>query len=325
MRRAFHRAALLAAAACLLSAPGVHAQKYPDKPVRVVVPSAAGGAPDALTRLLMAELSKALGQQFVVDNKPGASGQIGMREVASAAPDGYTLGYANVVTMAINRSLLPKLNYDPDKDFAPVALVGFTQNLLVVNSSVPVKSVKELIEYARQRPGKLNMASAGNGTTSHLGGELFKAMSGTFLVHIPYRGSPAAIQDLIGGQAQVMFDNIASIGPHVASGRVRALAVSGESRSPLYPDLPTIAEAGVPGYATTAWGGFVAPARTPPAIVQQLNTALNRILSQPEMKQRLAALGFETHVGPPEDLTALARKEAPMWADVVKRSGARVD
>lgn len=318
-------ATTLLSAGLLVAATAADAQKYPDKPVRVVVPSAAGGSPDVLTRLLMAELSKAMGQQFVVDNKPGASGQIGMREVATAAPDGYTLGYANVVTLSINRSLLPKMNYDPERDFAPIALVGFTQNLLVVNAALPIKSVKELIDYARQRPGKLNMASAGNGTTSHLGGELFKAQTNTFMVHIPYRGSPAAIQDLIGGQAQVMFDNLASIGPHVASGRVRALAVSGDKRSPLYPDLPTIAEAGVAGYATTAWGGFVAPAGTPEPIVRQLNAALNTILARADVQQRLAAMGFEAHVGAPDALKALANKEAPMWADVVRRSGAKVD
>lgn len=301
------------------------AQKYPDRPVRVVVPSAAGGAPDALARLLMADLSKALGQQFIIDNKPGASGQIGMRDVASAAPDGYTLGYANVVTLAINRSLLPKLNYDPERDFAPVALVGFTQNLLLVNPSLPARTVRDLIDYARQRPGKLNMASAGNGTTSHLSGELFKAMTGTYLVHIPYRGSPAALQDLMGGQAQIMFDNIASAAPQVAGGRLRALAVSGAARSPLFPDLPTVAESGVPGFATTAWGGFVAPAKTPPAVLTQLNTEINRILSQPDVQRRLAAIGFEVHIGPPEALSQIAAKETPMWADVIKRSGAKVD
>lgn len=323
------RPALIAAMAATLHLSLASAQtptpRYPDRPVRVLVPSAAGGAPDALTRLLMAELSKSLGQQFVVDNKPGASGQIAMRELASAAPDGYTLGYANVVTLAINRSLLPKLSYDPDRDYAPVALVGFTQNLLLVNASLPVKSVRELIDYAKQRPGRLNLASAGNGTTSHLGGELFKSMTGTFLVHIPYRGSPAALQDLVGGQAQVMFDNIASAGPHVGAGRVRALAVSGARRSPLFPDLPTIAEAGVPGYQTSAWGGFVVPARTPGSVVTQLNAELNRILGQAEVQQRLAALGFEVHIGPPEALSAIASRETPLWADVVRRSGAKVD
>jgi tripartite-type tricarboxylate transporter receptor subunit TctC len=317
--------AIAATLTLALGAGAASAQKYPDRPVRVVVPSAAGGAPDALARLLMAELSKSMGQQFIIDNKPGASGQIGMRDVASAAPDGYTLGYANVVTLAINRSLLPKLNYDPERDFAPVALVGFTQNLLVVNASLPVKTVRELIDYARQRPGKLNMASAGNGTTSHLSGELFKAMSGTYLVHIPYRGSPAALQDLMGGQAQIMFDNIASAAPQVAGGRLRALAVSGAARSPLFPDLPTVAESGVPGFATTAWGGFVAPAKTPPAVLTQLNTEINRILSQPDVQRRLAAIGFEVHIGPPEALSQIAAKETPMWADVIKRSGAKVD
>jgi tripartite-type tricarboxylate transporter receptor subunit TctC len=324
MKTRFARLIVLALASALAPVAS-WAQKYPDKPVRVVVPSAAAGAPDALTRLITAELAKSLGTQFVVDNKPGASGQIGMREVASAAPDGYTLGYANVVTLSINRSLLPKMNYDPVADFAPVALVGFTQNLLVVNPTLPAQSVRELVDLAKKRAGQLNMASAGNGTTSHLGGELFKSMTGTFMLHVPYRGSPAALQELIGGEAQLMFDNIASAGPHVTSGRLRALAVSGAKRSPLFPDVPTVAEAGVPGYATTAWGGFVAPAKTPPAIVAQLNAELNKILSQPEMQRRMAALGFETHVGPPDALSAIAAREAPMWADVIKRSGAKVD
>jgi tripartite-type tricarboxylate transporter receptor subunit TctC len=298
---------------------------YPDKPIRVVVPSAAGGSPDTLTRYLVGELAKSLGQAFVVDNKPGAAGQIAMRDLASAAPDGYTIAYANVVTHAINKGLLPTLSYDAEKDTAPIALVAFTQNALVVNPSVPAKSVGELVALAKQQPQKLSMASAGNGTTGHLSGEMFKAATGTQIVHAPYRGSPQAINDLIGGQVQLMFDNLASIGPHIQSGRVRALAVTGNKRSSLFPDLPTMEEAGVKNVVATAWGGFVAPAKTPDAIVSRLNSEINKILARDDVKARLATMGFEPFIGSPVDFAKHSRSETAMWADVIKRSGAKAD
>jgi tripartite-type tricarboxylate transporter receptor subunit TctC len=317
---------LFVAGALMAASLPVFAQtNYPEKPIRLVVPSAAGGSPDAMMRLLGAELTKAMGQAVVIENKPGAGGQTGLRDALTSPADGYTLAYGNVVTMAVNQSLYSKLNYDPVKDIAPVALVAFTQNALVVRNDLPVKTVAELIAYLKKNPGKVTMGSAGNGTTSHLSGELFKSETDTFMLHVPYRGSPAAITDLIGGQIDVMFDNLASIGTHIKSGKVRALAVTGAKRSPLYPDLPTVQEAGVKNFETVAWGGVIAPAGTPPAIIQKLNTEINKILTVQSVKDRFAAIGFETVTAPPAALTQLAVKETPRWAAVIKRSGAKVD
>lgn len=317
---------LQAAGAALLCPPLLaRAAAWPERPIRLVVPSQAGGSPDILCRLLTQELARTLGQPFVIDNRPGASGNIGMQEIARAAPDGYTLGYGNVGTLAINRSLFKSLPYDPDRQFTPVALLGYTQNALVVRNDLPARNVRELIALAKARPGKLVMGSAGNGTTGHLGGELFKSMTGTFLVHVPYRGSPQAIQDLVGGQIDLMFDNVASIGPHVRNGRVRALGVSGRTRSTLFPEVPTIAEAGVPGYETTAWGGLVAPAGTPRDIVLRLNTEINQALGLPALHEKFAALDFATTLGPPERLAERATRETRLWADIIRRSGAQVD
>jgi tripartite-type tricarboxylate transporter receptor subunit TctC len=229
-----------------------------------------------------------------------------------------------VGTLAINRSLYSKLPYNPDA-LTGIALTGTVANALVVRNDLPVRSVKELIEYARARPGKLVMGSAGNGSTGHLGGELFKAMTGTFMVHVPYRGSPAALQDLIGGQIDLMFDNLASIGPHIQSARVRALGVSSTRRSTLFPELPTIDEAGVKGYETTAWGGLVGPQGLPVAVVNLLNAEVNRIIAIPAVRDKYRKLGVETMSSPPNLIMTLAKLETPRWAEVVKRSGARVD
>ncbi len=303
---------------------GTGAQAFPSRPIRLVVPSAAGGAPDTICRVMGNELATALGQPVVIDNKPGAGGAIGMAEVARAAPDGYTLGYGNVVTLAINKSLYAKLPYDPDS-LTSVALLGTVQNALVVRKDLPVMSVQELIAYAKSRPGKLTMGSAGNGTTGHLGGELFKSLTGTFITHVPYRGSPQAIQDLIGGQIDLMFDNLSSIAPHIKDGRVRALGVSGARRSPAFPQLATIQEAGVKGYETTAWGGIVGPNGLPGEIVTRLNQEINRILASPAVRTRYSAMAFETLASPPNLLMTMAKLEGPRWADVIKRSGAKVE
>jgi tripartite-type tricarboxylate transporter receptor subunit TctC len=301
------------------------AAQWPERPIRLVVPSAAGGSPDALCRLLTNELSKLLGQAIIVDNKPGASGNIGMVDIVNSAPDGYTLGYGNVVTLAINKSLFKKLPYDSERQLVPVALLGYVQNALVVRKELGVNSVKELIALARSKPGVLSMGSAGNGTTGHLCGELFKGMAGISMTHIPYRGSPQAIQDLMGGQVDLMFDNLSSISPHIQAGRLKALAVTGARRSALFPAIPTMAESGVAGYDVVAWGGIVAPARTPHAVVAQVNAAINTVLSNPANQEKYAAIGFETLTGPPERLSERAARETPIWADVVKRSGAQVD
>lgn len=297
---------------------------WPSRPIRLVVPSAAGGAPDIICRLLASELAPLLGQPVVIENKPGAGGGIGMSEVSRAAPDGHTLGYGNVVTLAINRSLYSRLPYDPDA-LSGVAMLGSVHNALVVRNELPVTSVSELIAYARARPGRLTMGSAGNGTTGHLGGELFKSLTGTFMVHVPYRGSPQAITDLMAGQTDLMFDNLSSIGPHIQAGRVRALGVSGPQRSALFPELPTIKEAGVAGYETTAWGGIVGPAGLAASVVSRLNAAINEVLGMPAVRSRYAQMAFETVTSPPDRLMAMARDEAPRWAEVIRRSGAKIE
>ncbi len=322
-RRDVLRGTAAAIGSAMVASP-VFAQSYPSKPIRLVVPSAAGGAPDVICRLLGNELSAALGQPIIIDNRPGAGGALGMSEIARAVPDGYTLGYGNVVTLAINKSLYAKLPYDPDA-LTSIALMGTVQNALVVRNELPAKTVRELIDYAKARPGRLNMGSAGNGTTGHLGGELFKSLTGTFITHVPYRGSPTAIQDLIGGQIDLMFDNLSSIGPHIKNGRVRALGVSGKRRSPLFPQLPTIDEAGVKGYETTAWGGIVGPKGLPPEMVERLNIEINRILSTPAVREKYAQMAFETMASPPNLLMTMAKIESPRWAEVVKRSGAKVE
>jgi tripartite-type tricarboxylate transporter receptor subunit TctC len=296
-----------------------------DRPIRLIVPSAAGGAPDVICRILAGELPRLLNQAVVVENKPGASGNLGIQDVARAAPDGLTLGYGNVGTLAINQSLFTRLPYDRERDLLPVATLGFVHNALVVRKDLGVSDVRGLIALAKSRPGRLTMGSAGNGTTGHLGGELFKSMSGTFIVHVPYRGSPQAITDLIGGQTDLMFDNLSSILPHVRQGRVLALAVSGVKRSPVLPELPTVAEAGVPGYQTEAWGGIVAPAGTPRERVLRLNAAINQVLTTPAVVERYAQLAFELQPSPPEALFERARREQAMWAAVIQRSGAKLD
>ena len=317
------RLLLKLAASTALATPLLARAAWPDRPIRLVVPSAAGGSPDVICRIVANELSKLLGQPIVIDNKPGASGNIGMQEVFRAAPDGYTLGYGNVGTLAINKSLFAKLPYDPEK-LVPVALLGYVQNALVVRSDLGVSNIKELIAIAKAKPGRLVMGSAGNGTTGHLGGELFKSMTGTFMIHVPYRGSPQAIQDVMGGQVDLMFDNLSSIAPHIKSGRVKVLGVSGRARSPLFPDIPTIGEV-VPGYETSAWGGIVAPAGTPRELVTRINGDINKVLGNPATNEKLVAVSWESTMGPPERLQDRAIRETPMWAGVIKRSGARID
>ena len=307
----------------LLAAPAQAA--YPEKPIRFVIPSAAGGSPDVLMRILTAQLSQQMGVPIVVENKPAGAYVLGTMDIVKSPPDGYTLGYGNIVSLAINRSLLAKVPYDVEKDLTLVSNCVRVFNLLAVNNNLPVKTVPELIAYAKKNPGRLTMGSGGNGTTGHLGGELFKAMTGTFIVHVPYRGSPQAINDLISGEIHLMFDNIASIGPHAKAGRVRGIAVSGPRRSPVFPDLPTIAEAGVTGYETVAWGGVIGPANLPRDVVTRLHSEIRKALSAPALVERYRSLDTETDGGTPEEFLALVRREFPKWADVIRRSGARVD
>jgi len=298
---------------------------YPEKPIRFIIPSAAGGSPDVLMRILTAELSNRLGVPFVIINKPGANFVIGTIDIVNAPPDGYTLGYGNIVSLAINYGLLPKVPYEVEKDLTLISNCVRVFNLLAVNNDVPVASVKELIDYARKNPDKLVMASGGNGTTGHLGGELFKAMTGTSMLHVPYRGSAQAINDVISGEAQVIFDNLSSITPFAKAGRVRPLGVSGARRSPLFPDTPTIAEAGVPGYQTIAWGGIIGPAHLPPEIVEKLHREIVAALQSPAVRKRFAELDTDPDGSTPREFLDLTRRERPRWAEVIKRSGAKLD
>jgi len=313
----------LAVLLCLLAGPAAAA--YPEKPIRFVIPSAPGGSPDVLMRILLGEMSKQMGVSFVVENKPAASYVVGTMDIVRSPADGYTLGYGNIVSLAINQSLLGKVPYDIERDLTLISNCVRVYNMLAVNNNLPVRTVPELIAYAKRNPGRLAMGSGGNGTTGHLGGELFKAMTGTFILHVPYRGSAQAINDLVGGQLQLMFDNVPSIGPHVKSGRVRGIAVSGPRRSPVFPDIPTVAEAGVPGYETTAWGGIIGPANLPKDIVARLLQEIRTAYASPAVQERYRNLDTEIDGGTPEQFLALARSETPKWAAVVKRSGAKID
>jgi len=315
-------------AAVLLTATGAAAQvseRYPDRPLRMVVPQAAGSATDNFARLLAPELGKKLGQPVVVDNRPGGALTIGIDAVAKAAPDGYTIGLGPVGALAITRHMVAKLPYDIERDLQPVAIVQTGYMLLAVAPSLPVYSVKELIEYARKNPGKLSNASSSNGSPGHVSGELFKHMTGTQIVHVPYKGGAAAIGDLISGNIDLMFESTNSISAHVKTGRVRGLAVSGARRSAAFPDLPTIAEAGVPGYEVTVWSGVIAPAGLPRPVLDRLNAAVNAALETPEAKERIAQLGSEGGGGTPEQFAELIRRDSAKWAEVIKLSGARID
>lgn len=308
----------------LLLASGAVFAEYPEKPIRFIIPSAAGGSPDVLMRILTAELSKRLGVSFVVINKPGANAIIGTMDIVNAPPDGYTLGYGNIVSLAIVYGLMSSVPYQVD-NLTLIANCLRVSNMLAVNNDLPVHSVRELIEYSKKNPDKLVMASGGNGTTGHLGGELFKAMSGARMLHVPYRSSPQAINDVMAGEAHVTFDNLTSLTPYARSGRVRPLGVSGTHRSPLFPDVPTIAEAGVPGYETTAWGGIVGPANLPKEIVAKLQREIVAAVLSPTVRRRWAELDTETVGGSPDEFAALVRSERPRWAEVIRRAGAKID
>ena len=308
-----------------VAAPDVSAQaQYPGKPVRVIVPSAAGGGPDTNTRVVTGQLSAQLGQQCVVDNRPGGAGTIGMELIAKSAPDGYTVGYGNATTLAFNRFLM-KLPYDAERDFRLIAQTTNTYNVISVTVSLPVKSVQELIDYAKKNPGKLAFGSSGNASSGHIVCELFQAATGTRMVHVPYKGSPQSIIDLIGGQVQLTFDPVATISQHVKTGKVRGLAVTGPRRSTSLPQLPTAIESGVPGFAYTIWGGIVAPAATPQAIVTKLNAEINKALSSPAVLEKFAALGYEPAGGTPEEFASLPRIEVARSGDIIKRSGAKAE
>lgn len=309
-----------------LASAGASAQNYPAKPIRLVVPYPAGGPLDIMARAIGQKLTEAWKQPVVVDNRAGAGGNIGADLVAKSAPDGYTLLMGAVATHAINPTLYSKIPYDPVRDFAPVALVAQVPNILVVNPAVPAKTVQELIELARAKPGYLNFGSGSTGSTGHLAGELFKTMAGVQMVHIPYKGAAPALADLLAGQVQLMFDNLANSLPNVKAGKLRALAVTTLARSPAMPDLPTIAESGLPGFDLTTWFGLLVPAGTPPEIVAKLNAEVVRALNANDMRERLEKMGAEPPANnTPEHFAAFIRAEAAKYAKVVKESGAKVD
>jgi len=315
--------ALAATAAAPLGASAEAA--YPTKPITIIVPFAAGGTTDILARVIGQGLNKELGQSVIVDNRAGAGGNIGGALAAKAAPDGYTLFMGTVGTHAINQSLYKKMPFDPIKDFAPLTRVAMVPNLLVAHPGKPYKNVKELIAYAKANPGRVNFGSSGSGSSIHLSGELFNALAKVDMVHVPYKGSAPAVSDLIGGQIDIMFDNMPSAIQHVRAGKLVPLAVTTAKRSPELPDVPTIAEAGVPGYEATSWFGMLAPAATPAPIVARLNTALVKVLAQPEVRKKLAEQGAVPYSEKPEQFAAFIRAETAKWSKVVKESGASAD
>jgi tripartite-type tricarboxylate transporter receptor subunit TctC len=318
---------LLAAAAALIvvsTATAGLAQSYPSKPVRVVVPYPPGGSTDIVARVIGEQLSQSMGQRFVVDNRPGAGGNIGMQLAAGAEPDGYTV-VVGTTAHAINMTLFKDLPYDTVKDFEPIALLTEIPLILVVNPAVEAQSVADLIALAKERPGTLNVASSGNGQSTHLAAEMFNAMAGIKLTHVPYKGSAPAITDVMAGHVQLMFDTVMSALPHVQAGKLRALAVSSAERAPVAPDVPTIAEAALPGYEAIAWNGLFAPAGTPRAIIDQLNAEVVRALQSEKVKEQLASLGATARPTTPSDFSTYVRDEVAKWAKVVKESGATVE
>lgn len=324
-RRTVLAAALLGASALVpLASQAADVKKYPERPVRVVVGFSAGGTTDVVARIMAKELTAELGQSFVIDNKPGAGSNIATEQVARAEPDGYTLLFV-AVTSAINQTLYPKVRFDLVKDFAPVALGAKVPNVLVVNPSVPVKNVQELIAYAKANPDKVSYASSGSGTSIHMAGELFKLRTGLKTQHIPYKGSAPALTDLMAGQVQFMFDNMPSSWPHVMNGKLKALAVTTSKRSPTAPDLPTMEESGIKPFDVSSWFGLIAPAGTPPEVVNKLNAAMNKAFDKPEVKEAYAKLGAVSEKNTPEQFGAFIKSEVASWAPVVKSSGATVD
>ena len=315
--------ALFVLGECLASA--ALPQDYPSRPIRMIVPFPAGGTADLLARQIGQTMGEALRQQVVIENRTGAGGNIGADLAAKAKPDGYTLLMGTVSTHAINPNLYPNMPYDPVKDFAPVAMVARMPNLLVLHPSVPAASVAELIALAKARPGTLAFASAGNGTTQHLAGELFKKMADVDMIHVPYKGNAPAVTDLVGGQLQVMFDNIPVSLQQVRAGKLRALAVTGPARSPVLPQLPTVAEAALPGYNITSWFGLYAPSGTSPQIIERLNREANKALASEPIRRRLTDQGIEPAGGTPGQFAEFMRTELVKWGRIVTESGARVE
>ncbi len=310
--------------ALLCGACPAHAE-FPDHPIHFIVAQAAGSASDTIARTLAIELTKQLGQQIVIDNRPGGALVIGMDAIAHSAPDGYTIGLGTIGAMTISPALVAKLPYSVEKDFQPISLVTYGHTMLVASPKSGITSVKDLIEKARAAPDTLTNASSGNGTPGQMGGELFKYMTNTKITHVPYKGGAAAITDLMGGQVSVMWESLPSIAPFAHDGRVRPLGVSGAKRSPAFPDLPTIAEAGVPGYEAPTWTGVVMPAGAPRAIVMRLNEEMNKATSSAGYKARFAVIGDDPAQSTPEQMADVVHKETIKWKEVAAKTGAKID
>ena len=317
--------ALTVGASLLVAMPAAAQTAYPSKPITMVVPFSAGGTTDILARIVGQALTAELGQPVIIENRAGAGGNIGGQVVARSPADGYTLFMGTVGTHAINAALYTKMPFDPIKDFAPLTRVANVPNLLVANPAQPFKTVKELIAYGKANPGKLNFGSSGNGSSIHLSGELFKTMTKVDMQHVPYKGSAPAVTDLLGNQIAIMFDNMPSAIQHVRSGKLRAIAVTTAKRSPELPDVPTIAEAGVPGYEATSWFGLFAPAGTPPAVLNKLNIAIVKVLAKAEVKKKINEQGAEVFSETPEQFAAFIQKESVKWGKVVRESDASMD
>ena len=307
--------------ACTASAASA---EYPDHPIRFIVPQAVGSATDNVARILASVIGPELGQPIIVDDRPGGALTLGLDLVAKSPPDGYTIGMGPIGALAITRHMVAKLPYDIERDFQPIVLVARGHLLLAVSPQLPVKSVPELIAYAKANPGKLTNASSSNGSPGHVGGELFKFMTGTQIVHVPYRGGAPALTDLIAGHVDMMFESLQSIAPLAHAGKVYALAVSGAARSPAFPDLPTIGES-VPGYLAPTWTGVIAPAGVPRPIVDRLNIAINKALKSDAFKEKFANIGDEPAGGTPEEFVATIKTESAKWADVIKRAGIELE
>jgi tripartite-type tricarboxylate transporter receptor subunit TctC len=323
--RSVKRIARLLAVVVLGLSTSAFAQTWPAKPIKWIVPFAPGGTTDILARTIGEKLTVALGQPVIIENKPGAGGGVGADFTAKAPPDGYTIMGGTISTHAINASLYKSLPYDPVKDFVPITLIARVPNMLVINPDIPAKNVAELITLLKANPGKYSFASSGNGTSQHLSGELFKSIAGVDMQHIPYKGSPPALQDVVGGQVAMTFDNITTAWPLAKGGKLRALAVTTAKRSAVAPDVPTLSESGLAGYEVGSWQGVFAPAGTPPAIVKRLNAEIVKIINMPDVKEKLIGLGAEPVGNTSEEFAALVKTEVVKWAEVVKQSGAKVD
>jgi len=316
---------LLALLAVFLAIPLAHAQVWPTRPVKMIVPFPAGGPTDVLTRVLADKLSQSLGQPVVVENKPGAGGSIGADLAAKSPPDGYTLVMATGSTHSVGPHLNPRLPYDPQKDFTPIIYVGYATNVLLVSPKLGVNSVRELIEAAKKDPGKLNYATSGIGSVAHLTSEMFASMAGIQLTHVPYKGTQQSITDIVSGQVAILFDNTLTGKAHIEQGRLKGIAISSRRRSSILPDIPTVDESGLPGFDSWNYFGVFGPASLPPAIVQRLNAEMNKVLADPAIKARFLTLGFELTGGTPAEFAAVVESESRRWAKVIRDANLKVE